>query len=104
MSEIGKRLVAAMQEAVDHSRGDRNLRTTSVPVSDVNIKAIRKSQGMTQQDFADTYGFALSALRNWEQGRRVPDRSARLLLLLIEREPELVKGVVHELTLSEIPA
>lgn len=104
MSKIGRRLVAAMQEAVDHSKGDRNLRTTPVTVSDVNIKALRKSQGMSQQDFAETYGFALSALRNWEQGRRVPDRSARLLLLLIEREPELVKGVLQELTLSEIPA
>lgn len=104
MSKIGTRLVAAMQEAVAHSKAERNLRTTAVAVSDVNVKALRRSQGMTQEDFAHTYGFALSALRNWEQGRRIPDRSARLLLLLIEREPELVKGVLHELPLSEMPS
>lgn len=95
MSKIGTKLVAAMQEAVEHSKREKQLRTTSVAIANVDVQAIRKTQGMTQQEFANTYGFALSALRNWEQGRRLPDRSARLLLLLIEREPELVKGVLY---------
>jgi len=94
MSKIGTKLVAAMQEAVEYSKGEKQLRTTSVAIANVDVRAIRKAQGMTQQEFANTYGFALSALRNWEQGRRLPDRSARLLLLLIEREPELVEGVL----------
>ena len=38
--------------------------------------------------FARKYGFALSAVRDWEQGRRRPDRSARILLKIVEREPE----------------
>ncbi len=96
MSKLGKRLVAAMQEAVDHSKGKNELRTTSVAIAEVDVHAVRKAQGMTQEEFAETYGFALSALRNWEQGRRLPDRSARILLLLIEREPEVVRGILEE--------
>ena len=36
-------------------------------------------------------GFALSALREWEQGRRMPDRAARLFLKVIAREPKAVQ-------------
>jgi putative transcriptional regulator len=31
---------------------------------------------------------------NWEQGRRQPDRSARLLLMVIDKHPEVVEEVI----------
>ena len=46
--------------------------------------------GLSQEAFARKYGFALSAVRDWEQGRRRPERSARILLKIVEREPEAV--------------
>ena len=56
----------------------------------VNVRKIRRRLGLSQQSFAQTYGFALSAVRDWEQGRRRPERSARILLKIVEREPEAV--------------
>jgi putative transcriptional regulator len=56
----------------------------------VNVKKIRVRLGLSQESFAQTYGFALSAVRDWEQGRRQPDRSARILLKVVEKEPEAV--------------
>jgi putative transcriptional regulator len=56
----------------------------------VNVKKIRARLGLSQERFAQTYGFALSAVRDWEQGRRQPERSARILLRVVEREPEAV--------------
>jgi len=56
----------------------------------VDVKRIRKRLGVSQEAFAATYGFALSAVRDWEQGRRQPDRSARVLLKIVEKEPEAV--------------
>jgi putative transcriptional regulator len=56
----------------------------------VNVKKIRARLGLSQQSFARTYGFALSAVRDWEQGRRQPERSARILLKVVEKEPEAV--------------
>jgi putative transcriptional regulator len=35
----------------------------------VNVKKIRTRLGLSQESFAQTYGFALSAVRDWEQGR-----------------------------------
>lgn len=53
-------------------------------------RAIREKLGLSQREFAETYQLSLSAVRDWEQGRYQPDQSARTLLRLIEREPELV--------------
>jgi putative transcriptional regulator len=58
--------------------------------SRVNVKKIRVRLGLSQESFAQTYGFAVSAVRDWEQGRRQPDRSARILLKVVEKEPEAV--------------
>jgi putative transcriptional regulator len=44
-----------------------------------------------QADLARRYGFLLTALRDWEQRRRRPERSAPVLLQVIEREPEAVE-------------
>jgi putative transcriptional regulator len=60
-----------------------------VPAS-VDVKKIRTRLGLSQERFAATYGFAISAVRDWEQGRRQPERSARILLKIVEKEPDAV--------------
>jgi putative transcriptional regulator len=56
----------------------------------IDVRKIRARLGLSQEAFAETYGFALSAVRDWEQGRRTPERSARILLKIVEKEPEAV--------------
>jgi DNA-binding transcriptional regulator YiaG len=56
----------------------------------VDIKRIRESQNLSQPEFAILYGLELDTLRNWEQGRNVPDRSTMVLLKVIERYPDAV--------------
>lgn len=56
----------------------------------VDVKAIRKSLGMTQQEFANAFGFSIGTVRNWEQGHRQPDQSARVLLTVVARAPDAV--------------
>ena len=36
------------------------------------------------------------AVKNWETGRRVPDRSATTLLTIIERNPKAVINALHQ--------
>ncbi len=89
----GESIIAGMQDALAYAQGDLErgqARTVSVPDT-IDVKAIRQRQGLTQADFAQRYGFALNSIRNWEQGRRRPEGPARLLLLLIDREPEAVQ-------------
>lgn len=49
---------------------------------------------MTQQVFASTYGFTVGALRDWEQGRKRPERTARVLLRVIADAPDAVARAV----------
>jgi putative transcriptional regulator len=56
-----------------------------------NLKAIRQKLGLTQKEFAETFHLSLSAVRDWEQGRFVPDRAACTLLKVIAHNPDAVK-------------
>jgi len=73
---------------LDGSADKRKFRV-SVPAR-VDVRKIRARLGLSQESFAQTYGFALSAVRDWEQGRRQPERSARILLKVVEKEPDAV--------------
>jgi putative transcriptional regulator len=59
-----------------------------------NAKAIRTRLGMSQSEFARTFGLPLDALKQWEQHRREPAGTARTLLLIIDREPDAVRRAV----------
>jgi len=61
----------------------------------VDVRAIRRRTGLTQDQFSAKYGFTLGAVRNWEQGRRTPERSARLLKV-IEKHPKVVEEALAE--------
>ena len=56
--------------------GDKvpGMRVTTVALPDV--KAIRRALHMSQHRFAVSYRIPLATLKNWEQGRRIPDAPA----------------------------
>jgi putative transcriptional regulator len=56
-----------------------------------NPKPIREKLHLTQQQFAETFGLSLGAVRDWEQGRFEPDQAAKTLLKVIACNPEAVK-------------
>ena len=53
-------------------------------------RAIREQLGLTQRGFADRFGIPVGTLRDWEQGRRFVDATARTLLRTIARAPDVV--------------
>jgi len=57
-----------------------------------DIVALRQFIGLTQQRFADALGISVHTLRNWEQGRRIPEGPALALLRIAARHPR----VLHE--------
>ena len=85
------KIMQGVEEARAYLEGTADKRRYRVHVPEkVDVKRIRRRLGLSQETFARTYGFALSAVRDWEQGRRKPERSARVLLKIVEREPEAV--------------
>ncbi len=50
-------------------------------------QALRKQLRMTQTEVARALRIPLATLRNWEQGRVLPDPAARSLLTIVARNP-----------------
>jgi putative transcriptional regulator len=55
-----------------------------------DVRGLREKHGLSQPKFAALMGISVATLRNWEQGRRKPEGSARVLLWVVERHPESV--------------
>jgi putative transcriptional regulator len=64
------------------------------PVPTVDVKAVRRRLGLSQAAFATRFGVNLRTVQDWEQGRRRPEGPARLLLAVIERDPDVVPRVL----------
>jgi putative transcriptional regulator len=59
-----------------------------------NVRRLRERLDMTQAEFAKRFGLSRRTVEQWEQGRTVPDRPARILLAVIERDPCVVERAV----------
>ncbi|HYI24161.1 MAG TPA: helix-turn-helix domain-containing protein [Thermomicrobiales bacterium] len=55
-----------------------------------NLQQIRTGLNLTQEEFSEQFQIPLGTLRDWEQGKKMPDSAARALLRVIEKEPEAV--------------
>ena len=62
----------------------------------MDVKAIRQRLGKSQAAFARMIGVSVATLQNWEQGRRQPEGPARMLLRVIDREPEAVRRALRD--------
>jgi putative transcriptional regulator len=59
-----------------------------------DVRAVREGYGLSQSKFAALMGISTATLRNWEQGRRRPEGSARVLLRVVARHPKAVLEAV----------
>lgn len=90
---FGADLIASAREALAIAEGRQAPAAVFEPAT-ADVAAIRKAQNLSQGGFAQRYGLPVSTIRDWEQGRRRPDRAAYLLLRLIEAEPDVVARVL----------
>ena len=90
VSKFGKDLIDGMAEAVAFTRGNTSgARVRVAPVPDV--RAIRRRLHMSQHEFADAFRIPIATLKNWEQGRRIPDAPAAAYLQAIARQPRAIR-------------
>jgi len=90
------KIMAGLDDALAYAKGDASQGVSHrVRVPQVDVRAARKKLGMTQKDFAQSFGVSVDTLRNWEQGRRHPRGPARVLLAVIDRSPKAVLDVVE---------
>ncbi len=96
-TQVGQEVEAALGEVLAHVRGEVDLpcRIVDDPAAE-RILALRKRMKLSRQKFADRFGLDARAVQEWEQGRRIPDRAARVLLTVIDRDPEAVARALNK--------
>lgn len=89
----GRKIIDGLNEVIAYAKGDtESARVHVVRVPDqVDVRCIRERLRLSQSEFAMRFGFSLSNVKNWEQGRRFPDGSARVFLKVIEKAPDAVE-------------
>ena len=90
--EIDAMIASDPDTAPDMSIGRDWRRVISPRLPDV--RAIRRKLRLSQAKFAKRFGFSVRTVQEWEQGRAIPDRPARILLRVIEKSPKAVERAV----------
>lgn len=95
MSQLADSIRRGLEEAVQYAKGEGDPSAYRVHIPEkVDVKAIRKKLGMTQQEFASRFGFNVHTLRHWEHGIRQPEGPARAYLIVIDRAPQAVQDAL----------
>jgi putative transcriptional regulator len=91
MSAAGEKILGSIREARAVLRGESEGELVVHVPAEFDVRALRRKLGMSQSRFAASFGFGLDAVQSWEQGRRRPEGPARVLLKVIEYDPDAVR-------------
>jgi putative transcriptional regulator len=84
-------IAAGLADAIAIAKGEADPSAYRVHVpADIDVLRIRRNMGLTREAFAMRFGPSLGSVRYWEQRKRRPEGAARVLLTVIEKEPEVV--------------
>ncbi|WP_185982638.1 NadS family protein [Aureimonas mangrovi] len=92
----GAKIIDGLNDALAYAREEKTaarVRNVRVPDS-IDVKAVRDKLRMSQSEFAMQFGIPLATVRNWEQGRRRPEAMARVLLQIINNDPDVVEKLL----------
>jgi putative transcriptional regulator len=84
-----EKMAAGLEDAKRYLDGDSSGFAVHIP-RHVDVKAIRQRLKLSQPKFAETFGFSVGRVRDWEQGRFEVDAPSRVFLTVLDREPEAV--------------
>ena len=95
-TELGLAIEEGLKEALAWKRGETSLETLVIdPMPPEEVKALRKRHARSPREFERRFGVPARTLEGWEQGHRKPDLTARILLRVIDREPEAVERAIR---------
>jgi len=92
MTKAGSRILKSARQALAYAEGQAEPSDDMVHVpEDLDVKAIRRKIGLSQEEFARHFGVSKRTVQDWEQRRRSPSGPSRAFLVVINREPEAVR-------------
>jgi len=92
---IGDTIQDLLQNGVKTSFSEKELKELGVKIPEVIISAkdiqdIRKKIKLSQNVFAKLLNVSSSSVRQWEQGKRIPSGSTKVLLELLQKNPTVL--------------
>ncbi len=95
MSDYFESIKKGAQEAVAWKQGKKTGARVRLYTA-MDVAKIRKNANMTQKEFSESFSIPLSTLRQWEQGKRVPQGPAQTLLRIIAHDSKTaIKALGH---------
>ena len=92
--ELFDELVQSVREMGAIRRGEvQPARVTELSIPDV--KEVRENLGFSQAEFARVLRVSIGTIRNWEQNRRQPTGPARVLLTIVQQQPDVLKLIAN---------
>ncbi len=91
------KIAEGLNEALAIARHEAKPARLHVP-AEMDVRAIRAKTNMSQEAFAQSFGFTVHQVRQWEQGRHRPLGAMRAYLKAIERNPAMVLELLSEAT------
>lgn len=89
------KIAEGLEEAISVAQGRSEPAHLHVPL-EIDVKAIRKKTGLSQDAFASTFAFSVHQVRQWEQGRvRRPLGAMRAYLMMIDKDHEVVLRLLN---------
>ena len=58
-----------------------------------SIISARMKSGLSQAEFAKLFGVSVRTLQDWEQRRRSPSGTTKILIAILERHPDVLKEI-----------
>ena len=93
MKTVVDTVVASVKQA-GRIRREKMTPVWSFTFRPADVKAIRVNLKKSQPEFAMMIGVSVATLRNWEQGRRIPDGPAMALLRGAAENPKAVAAAL----------
>ena len=94
MSEAFESVKKGLSEAIEFAEG-KDIGAKVFKPTEIDVKKLRKKVGMTQVDFAATFGISVGTLRHWERGDRSPRGPALVLLNLVTKDAQQILNVLY---------
>jgi putative transcriptional regulator len=92
---IGGTVQDLIKYGVKASFTEKELRELGIDIPDVEMKAkdiqqIREKAKLSQSVFAKVLNVSSSSVKQWEQGKRTPTGSTKVLLELLKKNPNIL--------------
>jgi putative transcriptional regulator len=92
--EMFAELVESIKQAGLIRQGAKNASRRTV-IGAPDVRQIRGSLGLSQEQFALLIGVSPRTVQNWEQKRREPEGAAKALLMVTACNPRVVLEALH---------